>query len=132
MIHECLVSMLTLKRECERLKTFNNLTIDHRKAHKFAKSGFFYTNLKDLVKCYFCSLEMSAFNSPIDIETEHLRLSPDCVYAGGKDVCGPYDAPLKKSAPSKLLRYFYNLLKVVLITTIITVLICEIYKIKCS
>lgn len=111
--------MLTLKREYDRLKTFNNLAIDDRKAHKFAKSGFFYTNLKDFVKCYFCSLVLSFTNSPSDIDAEHLRLSPQCMYASGVDVCGLYDT-VPAHRTSKIVRTSLNLLKV-LVPVIITI-----------
>lgn len=103
--------MLNLKREYDRLKTFSNLNIEDRKAQKFAKSGFFYTNLKDYVKCYFCALEVNAFNTPSDIEAEHLRLSPTCVYVNGEDVCGPFNRPSVKSSSSKSHNHIFNLMK---------------------
>lgn len=82
--------MLLLKREYDCLKTFKNLAIDDKKSYKLARSGFYYTNFKDQVKCYFCSVDMNALSCPEDVETEHLRRSPNCMYANGQNVCGPY------------------------------------------
>lgn len=116
--------MLILKRESDRLKTFKNLTLDDKKSYKLARSGFFYTNLKDIVKCYFCCMEMNALNTPEDVEAEHLRRSPSCIYANGKDVCGPYHS---RPSPSKYTSWGLNTFKVLAGSFILFGLCCEIY-----
>lgn len=86
-----LVRMSNLNWEHDRFKTFNNLSTDERKSQKLTRSDFFYTNYKAHVRCYFCSLEMSALKCPSDVEAEHIRLSPKCSYASGEDTCKPYE-----------------------------------------
>lgn len=115
--------MLLLKREHDRLKTFRNLHLDERKSHKLARSGFFYTNLKDVVKCYYCSLELFAMNCSDDVEAEHIRLSPNCFYVNGKDVCGPFNG----HASSNLSMYACHIFKILTGALIVLGLCCEIY-----
>lgn len=115
--------MLLLKREYDRLKTFRNLHLNETKSHKFAKSGFFYTNFRDIVKCYFCSLELCAMNCPEDVEAEHIRLSPNCFYVNGRDECGPFN----RSASSNLSMYACSIFKFLAGALIVLGLFCEIY-----
>lgn len=119
-----LVKMLLLKREHDRFKTFHNLNLDERKSIKLARSGFFYTNYKDTIKCYFCSLQMSALNCPSDVEAEHLRLSPNCVYANGKDECGSFKTSSNKS---KIFTCTLNSIKILGGGLIIAGMCCELY-----
>lgn len=115
--------MLLLKREYDRVKTFQNLNLDEKKSIKLARSGFFYTNCKDTIKCYFCSLEMSALNCPSNVEAEHLRLSPNCVYANGEDECGPFKQP----AAGNFTRVLSYSIRILGGGFIIAGLFCEIY-----
>lgn len=117
--------MLVLKREFDRLKTFKNLALDDRKLYKLAKSGFFYTNLNDIAKCYFCCLEISALRCPADVEAEHLRQSPNCIYANGKDVCGSYSN--SRISSLKYTNGALNICKILAGSLILFGLCCEIY-----
>lgn len=119
--------MLNLESEYDRLKTFVNLNLDTAKCRQFARSGFFYTNCDDIIKCYFCALNLNAFTAPSNIEPEHQYLSPNCVYAGGKDVCGLYDRPVIKKNTSKLQKYRGIVFKALGGVFLITGIICGIY-----
>lgn len=116
--------MLLLRREYDRFKTFCNLGLDEKKAIKLARSGFFYTNINDKIKCYFCSIEMNAFTCPSDVEAEHLRLSPNCIYANGKDECGLFMSPTNKSTFSICM---LKSLKLVGSAIILSAFCCEVY-----
>lgn len=68
-----------LSREENRLKTF-----DTNWPHTFisprilAKTGFYYIGPHDQVKCYFCKVEISSWESGDNEVSEHSRWSPNC------------------------------------------------------
>lgn len=47
---------------------------------KLAKAGFFYTNYRDCVQCYYCSILVSQWDKNDVPEIEHARLSKSCMY----------------------------------------------------
>lgn len=64
----------------ERLLTYRNWP---RKLSPtvLARAGFFYTGEADIVKCFYCRSEWNNWGPMDDPLTDHLRDSPNCVFA---------------------------------------------------
>jgi hypothetical protein len=68
-----------LNNEIVRLATFQNWDSKFSVAKEnLARQGFYYTNDHDVVKCYFCEVEVGQWNHDDDEYTEHKRWSPHC------------------------------------------------------
>ncbi|XP_002020978.2 death-associated inhibitor of apoptosis 1 [Drosophila persimilis] len=65
-------------REEARLKTFANWPLAWLDKHQLARTGMFYTNDNDKVKCYFCEVEIGRWDLDDQPVPEHLRWSPNC------------------------------------------------------
>ena len=52
-----------------------------QKPSNLARNGFFYTNFGDRVTCFYCDTTLKQWNSSDDIETEHLKWEPNCLFA---------------------------------------------------
>lgn len=67
-----------------------------------AKVGFFYKGPGDLVKCFFCNVQIELWKAGDDELGEHIRLSPNCPFvkrrAASNVPYGPIDT-LKKMLP---------------------------------
>lgn len=67
-----------LSFESNRLKTFNNWTVPFISKNDLAMLGFYYYGPSDLVKCYFCSVEIGMWEEGDEVLTDHIRWSPSC------------------------------------------------------
>lgn len=68
-----------LSREENRLKTFDtNWPLTFISPRILAKTGFYYLGPHDQVKCYFCKVEISSWESGDNEVSEHSRWSPNC------------------------------------------------------
>lgn len=69
---------LQLNHESVRLETFANWNVDFLDKHKLAMLGFYYIGPNDMVKCYFCRVEIGLWEDGDDALTDHQRWSPFC------------------------------------------------------
>lgn len=67
-----------LRKESERLKTFDAWKHVHPKPKDLAQSGFYYTGYSDMVLCAFCGVEIGMWENDDDVMKEHLKWSPSC------------------------------------------------------
>lgn len=88
-----------------RLESFRNWPIRWIDAEKFVAAGFYYTGIRDAVKCFVCNIEISEWQYNDDPMSEHQRWSSRCdfvrntaaynrtdinILTRGFDICGPY------------------------------------------
>lgn len=69
---------LDLNIEENRLKTFENWNVAYIDKYLLALLGFYYYGPGDMVKCYFCGVEIGMWEEGDDILTDHMRWSPNC------------------------------------------------------
>jgi baculoviral IAP repeat-containing protein 7/8 len=67
-----------LNIEANRLKTFENWNVAFIDKSQLALLGFYYFGPSDLVKCYFCGVEIGMWEEGDDVLTDHMRWSPSC------------------------------------------------------
>lgn len=67
-----------LNIEANRLKTFDNWHVAFIDKHQLALLGFYYYGPSDMVKCYFCGVEIGMWEEGDDALTDHMRWSPNC------------------------------------------------------
>lgn len=67
-----------LNIEANRLKTFDNWHVTFIDKHQLALLGFYYYGPSDMVKCYFCGVEIGMWEDGDDVLTDHMRWSPSC------------------------------------------------------
>jgi baculoviral IAP repeat-containing protein 7/8 len=67
-----------LNIEANRLRTFENWNVSFIDKHQLALLGFYYYGPNDLVKCYFCGVEVGMWEEGDDVLTDHMRWSPSC------------------------------------------------------
>lgn len=80
--------------EVERLNTFSSWNVSFISKKELASNGFYYighTIQPDLVKCYFCNVELGNWDEGDDIEDEHRRWSPHCNFLS--DPCATNNVP---------------------------------------
>ncbi|KAH8302368.1 hypothetical protein KR044_005613 [Drosophila immigrans] len=65
-------------REDERLRTFDHWQVLFLDKNDLARTGMFFTNQEDKVKCYFCEVEIGRWERDDHPVHEHLRWSPNC------------------------------------------------------
>lgn len=84
---------LQLYREENRLATFNNWPLSFIQPEKLAQLGFYYIGQPDMVKCYFCRVEIGMWEDGDDVLTDHLRWSASCPLIRRRDTTNiPLDA----------------------------------------
>lgn len=69
------------RKEIVRLNTFAGWSVSFISKTMLASNGFYYIGhsiYPDLVKCYFCNVELGNWDEGDDIEDEHKRWSPYC------------------------------------------------------
>jgi hypothetical protein len=71
---------IALARYKERLKTFKKWS-GVQTPESLAKAGFYYTNKRDIVICYYCGIEIENWLSTDEALSEHLKWSPNCLFA---------------------------------------------------
>lgn len=67
-----------LNVEANRLKTFENWHVTFIDKQTLALLGFYYYGPNDLVKCYFCGVEIGMWEEGDDVLTDHVKWSPSC------------------------------------------------------
>lgn len=61
-----------------RLESFRNWTVVFISKSELARYGFYYVGPNDMVKCYFCRVEIGLWEPNDNVLSEHLRWSPYC------------------------------------------------------
>lgn len=91
----------TLHKEVNRLTTFTHWIVPFIDKKLLARIGFFYIGPNDLVKCYFCKVEIGMWEPEDNPMEEHLRWSPNCRLLRGRETSNePIDADaLKRILP---------------------------------
>lgn len=69
-----------LNVEANRLRTLENWYVPFIDKHQLALLGFYYYGPNDLVKCYFCGVEVGMWEDGDDVLTDHMRWSPSCSF----------------------------------------------------
>lgn len=65
----------------DRLKTYNNWpNYFSQKAEDLAEAGFYYTGVRDRVKCFYCDLGLNEWDPEDDPWTEHARWGNECLF----------------------------------------------------
>lgn len=85
-----------MRREEERLKTFENWPVTFLRPEVLAKNGFYYLGRGDEVRCAFCKVEIMKWVEGDDPASDHQRWAPQCpflkdpsaVEPAGRDECG--------------------------------------------
>lgn len=67
-----------LNIEANRLKTFEQWNVPFICKNQLALLGFYYFGPSDMVKCYFCGVEIGLWEDGDDVLTDHMRWSPSC------------------------------------------------------
>ncbi|XP_058829644.1 death-associated inhibitor of apoptosis 1 [Topomyia yanbarensis] len=69
---------VTYHMEVTRLDSFKNWDILFISKTELARYGFYYVGPNDMVKCYFCRVEIGLWEPTDNVLSEHLRWSPYC------------------------------------------------------
>lgn len=64
--------------EATRLDSFSNWSISFISKTELARYGFYFVGPNDMVKCYFCRVEIGLWEPNDNVLSEHLRWSPYC------------------------------------------------------
>lgn len=64
--------------EVSRLESFLNWSIPFISKIELARFGFYYVGPGDMVKCFFCRVEIGLWEPNDNVLSEHLRWSPYC------------------------------------------------------
>lgn len=75
---EARTQFIELNVEADRLKTFKNWDVAFISKHTLALLGFYKFAPSDMVKCYFCGVEIGMWEENDDVLVEHMRWSPSC------------------------------------------------------
>lgn len=51
-----------------------------QKPEELARNGFYYSGIGDKVVCFYCDVKLKEWNADDNIETEHGKWSPQCLY----------------------------------------------------
>ncbi|XP_075975321.1 death-associated inhibitor of apoptosis 1-like isoform X2 [Anticarsia gemmatalis] len=101
-----------MRREDERIKTFEKWPVTFLSAEQLARNGFYYLGRGDEVRCAFCKVEIMRWVEGDDPCKDHRRWAPQCPFvrklgaatdsAAGRDECGsrvPVDSPPRMPGP---------------------------------
>lgn len=69
---------VTYHAEASRLESFRNWAIPFINKGELARYGFYYVGPNDMVKCFFCRVEIGLWEPSDNVLSEHLRWSPYC------------------------------------------------------
>lgn len=69
---------MNLNREEDRLQTFISWPVVNVSPAELARWGFFYAGSGDVVRCYFCKIELGNWEETDVVSQEHLRWSRFC------------------------------------------------------
>ncbi|XP_055531022.1 death-associated inhibitor of apoptosis 1 [Wyeomyia smithii] len=64
--------------EITRLESFRDWSVSFINKAELARYGFYYVGPNDMVKCYFCRVEIGLWEQNDNVLSEHLRWSPYC------------------------------------------------------
>lgn len=64
--------------EVSRLESFRDWMVPFISKTELARYGFYYVGPNDMVKCYFCRVEIGLWEQNDNVLSEHLRWSPYC------------------------------------------------------
>lgn len=70
--------------EAHRLQTFKHWKCNFIDKNLLARTGFIFTEVRDLVTCQFCNLTLGEWDKGEDVILEHLKWSPYCPLMTGK------------------------------------------------
>uniref|UniRef100_A0A182NXX1 Uncharacterized protein n=1 Tax=Anopheles dirus TaxID=7168 RepID=A0A182NXX1_9DIPT len=73
-----------LNIESDRLQTFTGWPVPYIRPADLARWGFYYTKRRDIVQCYFCTVELGDWRSHDVVEREHLQWSRYCPLLTGR------------------------------------------------
>lgn len=84
-----------MRREDERLKTFEKWPVSFLRADVLARNGFYYLGRGDEVRCAFCKVEIMRWEEGDDPAADHQRWAPQCPFLRRRAGVGnvPLDAP---------------------------------------
>lgn len=84
-----------MRREDERLKTFDKWPISFLSPELLAKNGFYYLGRGDEVRCAFCKVEIMRWVEGDDPAKDHQRWAPQCPFLRHMSSSGnvPLDTP---------------------------------------
>jgi len=74
------------KSEALRLETFHNWPVEFLDKNLLAVSGFYYTDVKDVVCCAFCGVQLGEWKQEDFPLSEHKHWSPGCPFINGLNV----------------------------------------------
>ncbi|CAB3226801.1 unnamed protein product [Arctia plantaginis] len=85
-----------MRREDERMKTFEKWPVTFLSAEQLARNGFYYLGRGDEVRCAFCRVEIMRWVEGDDPARDHQRWAPQCPFvrqltnpeSAGRDECG--------------------------------------------
>lgn len=89
--------MTLLSKEEERLKTFEFWPKNFINTKELASNGFFYLNIRDIVQCYYCNVQIHNWHKDDKVSEEHKKYSSNCYifsddykteHINSHDVCG--------------------------------------------
>ena len=72
-----------VKSEAISRQTFHNWPVQFIDKNHLAAAGFYYTDLKDVVCCAFCEVQLGQWKQEDDPFKEHQRWSPSCGFIKG-------------------------------------------------
>lgn len=73
------------QKEINRLASFKNWSVPFIDKNFLALSGFYHIGPNDLVKCYFCKVEIGMWEPDDNVVDEHLKWSPNCRLICGRE-----------------------------------------------
>lgn len=84
-----------MRREEERLKTFEKWPVPFLSPEPLAKNGFYYLGRGDEVRCAFCKVEIMRWVEGDDPAKDHQRWAPQCPFLRRQPGSGnvPLDTP---------------------------------------
>jgi len=74
---------LNLKSEVRNRKTYETWRLPIMDANQLAAAGFYFTNLSDVVRCFFCVVKIYHWSEGDDALKEHRRWNPSCGFVKG-------------------------------------------------
>jgi baculoviral IAP repeat-containing protein 7/8 len=73
-----LFNFYKLNYEIDRYRTFDQWTNKYINTRHLARAGFYYVGPGDLVKCYFCGVEINKWEFGDNIKYIHIKWNPCC------------------------------------------------------
>lgn len=64
--------------EENRLKSFDKWTVSFIQKEQLALLGFYWVGISDIVKCFFCHVEIGFWGEEDDVLAEHMKFSRYC------------------------------------------------------